>query len=90
MTAVTLGSVIWFAFGVLLMYVLWRVGITMLRAVTMATPEPPPPGEMRKVNMRFRCDVCGVELKLTMAPDEDPPPPQHCLEDMIIVAPTFE
>ena len=90
MTAVTLGSVIWFAFGVLLMYVLWRVGITMLRAVTMATPEPPPPCEMRKVNMRFRCDVCGVELKLTMAPDEDPPPPKHCLEDMIIVAPTFE
>ena len=90
MTAVTLGSVIWFAFGVLLMYVLWRVGITMLRAVTMATPEPPPPGEMRKVNMRFRWDVCGVELKLTMAPDEDPPPPKHCLEDMIIVAPTFE
>ena len=90
MTAVTLGSVIWFAFGVLLMYVLWRVGITMLHAVTMATPEPPPPGEMRKVNMRFRCDVCGVELKLTMAPDEDPPPPKHCLEDMIIVAPTFE
>ena len=90
MTAVTLGSVILFAFGVLLMYTLWRVGITMLRAVTMATPEPPPPGEMRKVNMRFRCDVCGVELKLTMAPDEDPPPPKHCLEDMIIVAPTFE
>ena len=53
MAAVTLGSVIWFAFGVLLMYVMWRVGITMLRAVTMATPEPPPPGEMRKVNMRF-------------------------------------
>jgi len=25
-----------------------------------------------------------------MAPDEDPPPPKHCLEDMIIVAPTFE
>jgi len=90
MMAVTLGSVVWFAFGVVLMYVLWRVGITMLRAVTTATPAPPPPGEMRKVNMRFRCDVCGVELKLTMAPDEDPPPPKHCLEDMVIVAPTFE
>jgi hypothetical protein len=29
-------------------------------------------------------------LRLTMAPDEDPPPPRHCLEDMTIVAPTFE
>jgi hypothetical protein len=27
---------------------------------------------------------------LTMAPDEDPPPPRHCLEDMTEVAPLFE
>jgi hypothetical protein len=25
-----------------------------------------------------------------MAPDEDPPPPRHCLEDMTEVAPLFE
>jgi hypothetical protein len=25
-----------------------------------------------------------------MAPDEDPPPPRHCLEDMDVVAPVFE
>jgi hypothetical protein len=25
-----------------------------------------------------------------MAPDEDPPPPKHCLEDMDFVAPVFE
>ena len=90
MISVSLGSIVWYGFGVVLMYVLWRAGIAMLRSVTMPTPAPPPPGEMRRVNMRFRCDVCGVELKLTMAPDEDPPPPKHCLEDMIIVAPTFE
>ena len=90
MIAVSLGSIVWYGFGVVLMYVLWRAGIAMLRSVTRPTPAPPPPGEMRRVNMRFRCDVCGVELKLTMAPDEDPPPPKHCLEDMIIVAPTFE
>ena len=48
------------------------------------------PGEMRKVNVRYRCDVCGVELKLTLAPDEDPPPPKHCLEDMTVVAPLYD
>jgi hypothetical protein len=53
-------------------------------------PEPPPTGELRKVNRRYRCDVCGVELKLTMAPDEDPPPPRHCLEDMTEVAPLYD
>jgi len=31
-----------------------------------------------------------VELKLTLAPDEDPPPPTHCLEPMIVVAPIME
>jgi hypothetical protein len=25
-----------------------------------------------------------------MAPDEDPPPPKHCLEEMDFVAPVFE
>ena len=53
-------------------------------------PEPPPSGELRRVNRRYRCDVCGVELKLTMAPDEDPPPPKHCLEDMTGVAPLYD
>jgi hypothetical protein len=27
---------------------------------------------------------------MTAAPDEDPPPPKHCLEDMIVVAPIME
>jgi hypothetical protein len=28
-----------------------------------------------------------VELRMVMAPDQDPPPPRHCLEDMDLVAP---
>jgi hypothetical protein len=31
-----------------------------------------------------------VELRLTMAPDDDPPPPRHCLEDMTEIAPLFD
>jgi len=78
------------AFGVLLAVAIWKSGIGMLRSVTRSLPAPPPPGEMRRVNVRYRCDVCGVELKMLMAPDEDPPPPKHCLEDMIEVAPLYE
>jgi hypothetical protein len=51
---------------------------------------PPPAGELRKVNVRYRCSVCGLEIKLTLAPDEDPPPPRHCLEDMDVVAPLYD
>lgn len=42
---------------------------------------------MRRINVRYRCGVCGVELRMVMAPDQDPPAPRHCLEDMDLVAP---
>jgi hypothetical protein len=85
-----LSTIIWVGFGILFGWLLWKVGIMMLRSMTSMPPEPLPAGEMRRVNRRYRCDVCGVELRLTMAPDEDPPPPKHCLEDMTEVAPIFE
>lgn len=73
--------------AVLLFLVVMRMGIFFLRTLGQPPPEPPPPGHIRKVNLRYRCPTCGVELKVTAAPDEDPPPPRHCLEDMQIVAP---
>lgn len=87
MLAVTLGTVLWVAAGLLVGVLVWRVGIAMLRSMTTALPPPPPPGEMRRINVRYRCVVCGVELRMTLAPDEDPPPPRHCLEDMSLIAP---
>ena len=80
----------WWLGGLVLLLGLWRVGIGMLRSMTTPMPEPPPAGEMRKVNVRYRCSVCGVELKMTLAPDEDPPPPKHCLEEMVIQAPLYD
>lgn len=67
-----------------------KLGIFILRTLARPVPEPLPAGEMRRVNLRFRCPSCGVELRMTAAPDEDPPPPRHCLEDMQLVAPRFE
>ena len=84
------GTIIWWTGGGLLLLGIWKVGLAMLKSMTSPTPAPPPPGEMRRINVRYRCSVCGVELKMTMAPDEDPPPPKHCLEDMDMVAPIME
>ncbi|MDO9176424.1 MAG: hypothetical protein Q7V62_16570 [Actinomycetota bacterium] len=83
-------TIIWVGFGVLFGVVLWKSGIGMLRSFTTPMPAPPPAGEMRKINVKYRCTVCGLELKMLLAPDEDPPPPRHCLDDMVIVAPLFE
>jgi len=83
-------TILWIAIGVLIGYTVWKFGIGMLRSVTRSLPPPPPAGELRRINVRYRCDVCGVELKMTMAPDEDPPPPRHCLDDMVEVAPLYD
>ncbi len=73
--------------AVLVFLVVMRVGLFFLRTIGQPPPPPPPTGEMRRVNLRYRCSTCGVELKLTAAPDEDPPPPRHCMDDMQLVAP---
>jgi hypothetical protein len=83
-------TIIWVGTGLLMAVVLWKSGIGLLRSMMSPLPPPPPAGEMRKVNVRYRCSVCGLEIKLTLAPDDDPPPPKHCLEDMDVVAPIFD
>jgi hypothetical protein len=58
----------------------------MLRGLARPLPEPPPPGELRKVKMVFRCSLCGTEVRMTMANDQQPEPPRHCMEDMELVS----
>jgi len=68
-------------------YVLMKIGFTMLGGLSQPVPEPPPPGELRKVRIMYRCSVCGTEVRMTVANDEMPEPPRHCLEDMDLVTP---
>jgi len=68
--------------------VILRVGLAMLRGLAQPIPEPPPAGELRKVRIAYRCSICGAEVRMTVAPHEEPAPPRHCLEDMDLVAPT--
>ena len=66
--------------------ILW-LGILMLRVLSQPQPEPPPPGELRKVRITYRCSLCGTEVRMTIAPTEDPEPPRHCGEEMSVMAP---
>ena len=68
--------------SVLIVFVVMRVGIAILRALATPMPEPPPPGELRKVNLRYRCALCGAEVRMTAAAEEDPVAPRHCMEEM--------
>ena len=85
-----LSTILWLIGGLAIGLVLWKSGTGLLRSFSAPMSPPPPAGELRKVNVRYRCSVCGLEIKLTLAPDEDPPPPRHCLEDMEIVAPLYD
>ena len=84
---------LWFLFKVLVavaaFVVIMRLGMVVLAALARPN-QPPPAGEMRRVNLRYRCSICGTEVRMTQAAEEMPPPPRHCQEDMDLVAPTFE
>jgi len=77
----------WTLGAIVLAVVVWKVGLGGLRSVTRPLPPPPPAGEMRRINLRYRCSICGAEAKMTLAADEEPEPPRHCQEDMDLVVP---
>lgn len=82
-----MGTVINVIIAIAVFYLIMRTGLKLLAGFSQPMAEPPPPGEMRKVKLNYRCDVCGSEARMTMAPDEDPPAPRHCLEDMRLITP---
>lgn len=66
-----------------------RVGMLMLGGLARPHPEPEA-GVLRRVNLRYRCSICGTVVRMTQASEELPPPPRHCLEDMDLVANPYE
>lgn len=73
--------------AVVIAYAVLRLGLAMLRNLARPLPEPPDPGILRKVKIEYRCAICGAEVRMTVAPDEDPEPPRHCQDEMDLVAP---
>lgn len=82
-----MGTAVSVVIAVIAGLVILRLGLAMLRALAQPVPGPPPAGELRKVKIMYRCSLCGTEVRMTVAPDEDPDPPRHCQEDMDLVAP---
>ena len=82
-----MGSVISIALAVAVGILIFRVGLGLLRSVATPLPEPPPAGELRKVKLTYRCSVCGTEVRMTVATEEEPEPPRHCQGEMDFVAP---
>ncbi len=73
------------AIALLIAFVTYRVGMWAIRTVGNPPPAPPPPGEMRRIKLHYRCSLCGAEARMTRARTEDPDPPRHCMEEMEFV-----
>jgi hypothetical protein len=73
--------------AVLAGWLILKIGFAVMSSLATPLPEPPPPGELRKVRLVYRCSLCGTEVRMTSANDETPEPPRHCMEDMDLVTP---
>ena len=82
-TSVVIRSLIAVAGG----FLIFRTGFRILGGFSQPIAPPPEPGELRKVKIVYRCDICGTEVRMTLANDQIPEAPRHCLEDMVLTAP---
>jgi len=82
-----MGQVFNIIVAILLGTVILKSGLWFLKALATPLPEPPPSGELRKVKIMFRCSICGTEVRMTAANDEEPEAPRHCQDEMDLVAP---
>ena len=72
-------------------FVIWRVGITMLRSLTLTSPpgtasdEPAPdePEDVDDLGVYLVCDECGTELRVSRLGELQIP--RHCGEKMQVV-----
>jgi hypothetical protein len=83
----TRASVVSLLVAAAVVWLLLKIGFAMLGGLARPVPEPPPAGELRKVRITYRCSICGTEVRMTMANDQMPEAPRHCLEDMDLVTP---
>jgi hypothetical protein len=68
--------------AVVLGYLIVAAGMAVLGAFARPVPEPPPPGDLRRVKLTYRCPTCGAELRMTLANDRIPQAPRHCSDEM--------
>lgn len=89
--ALIAGAELWrVAVAAVVIYLILWIGTVALGSMARPKPEPLPPGEMRRVKIVYRCEICGTEVRMTVSPSEDPEPPRHCGEDMALVTPVDE
>ena len=81
-----MGTALRIAVALVAIYAFWRVGSAMLGSFARPVPPPLPEGEVRRIKLRYRCELCGLELRTERAATDDPEPPRHCMDEMELIA----
>ena len=81
---------LWFALRLLLAVgaavLIYVIGAGLLRKFKIQPEPEPDPADLRPVDLEYRCSICGATVVMTAAPGDDPEPPRHCREDMVLVS----
>lgn len=78
--------------GAVVVFLVLRIGLGVLRMFgtpiePSGTPEEQVTEDVEEWDVRYRCIVCGTEMRLTRIAgrDDDFEPPKHCREEMSMV-----
>lgn len=67
-------------------WMLLKIGFSMIGMLARPVPSPPPDGELRRVNLRYRCPTCATEIRMVKTDAIDPVAPRHCMDEMDLIA----
>ena len=73
------------AVSLVFIYVVYRIGLKLMLGFSRPVPQPPPPGELRKVRLPYLCTLCGTEVRMTRSPSDSPEGPKCCMEEMELI-----
>jgi hypothetical protein len=65
-------------------YLIWRLSLSLIRALSTPPPEVDPT-DVVTTDQDYRCTLCGAELTMRVVNVAEDKPPRHCREEMVPV-----
>lgn len=60
---------------------IWRVSLAVIRMLS-SPPTEVDPGDIVRVDLDYKCSVCGAEVTMRAVNPAEDTPPKHCREEM--------
>jgi hypothetical protein len=77
-----MGEAVDIAIAITIGFVIIAAGWWVIRFLAAPVAGEPDPEDVVEVSIDYRCSVCGLQLTITHAREDDIRPPRHCREEM--------